>query len=58
MRRIATHKSRNKEGETFTVITIYEENMKKEQIKKLTPYSKTHGILVEREGTYEFVGNR
>lgn len=56
MRRIATHKSRNKEGETFTVITIYEENMKKEQIKKLTPYSKTHGILVERGGSYDFVG--
>jgi hypothetical protein len=55
MRRIATHKKRTLDGDILTIVTIYEENVNKETVKKLSPFSKTHQYMVKREDIYEFV---
>lgn len=53
-RRVVTHHGISKDNEPLTVITIYETKLNKEQIKKLTPYSKTHQVLIKSGDSYDY----
>lgn len=46
IRRYTTHIAKNVEREPLLVITIYEQGMKKEQVKKVNKYTKKHGKVV------------
>jgi len=54
-RRVVEHEGRTMDRERLTIITIYEETLNKEEVRKLTPFSKKHGCLINYNGRYEFV---
>ncbi|SPU10995.1 Uncharacterised protein [Niallia circulans] len=53
-RRVVTHHGISRDNEPLTVITIYEPKVNKEQIKKLSPYCKTHQVLIKTGKSYDF----
>ncbi|WLR44524.1 hypothetical protein LC087_19345 (plasmid) [Bacillus carboniphilus] len=53
-RRLASHKQKGPDNEILSVLTIYEEGLSKQDIKKMTPYSKKHGVLIKSGKVYEF----
>ena len=55
MRRITTHHKRNFDNEELAIITVYEEQYKKQSINKENPYCKSHEILVKYGNRYEFL---
>ncbi|MDP4105293.1 MAG: hypothetical protein Q8935_10080 [Bacillota bacterium] len=46
IRRVSQHLARTNDNELLTVVTIFEEGCKKEQVKKSNEYCKTHEVLV------------
>lgn len=53
-RRVVEHEGFSVDQESLTVITIYESGRKKEEIKRLSPYSKRHTVLIKRGHYFEF----
>jgi hypothetical protein len=53
-RRIVEHEARNFDGEVLQVVCVYEPGMKKEDIKKIDPFSKKHQVLYFKGDSYEF----
>ncbi|MFX3616245.1 MAG: hypothetical protein ACE3JK_01775 [Sporolactobacillus sp.] len=45
---------RTPENEYFKVITIFEEGINKQDVRRLSPYSKRHGVLVYSRGEWEW----
>lgn len=58
MRRLTTHQRMDREEGLLQVVTIWEEAVKKEEVKKLIPYSKMHDVLVKSENLYEYKRKR
>ncbi|WP_248137270.1 hypothetical protein [Bacillus infantis] len=54
MRRLTTHQRFDREEGLLQVVTIWEEAVKKEEVKKLIPYSKMHDVLVKDRDSYSF----
>ncbi|WHY76089.1 hypothetical protein QNH20_18425 [Neobacillus sp. WH10] len=55
MRRVTEHQKHTLDGEELSILTCYEEGIKKEQIKKENPFSKKHEILKFDGQRYEFL---
>lgn len=53
-RRVVEHEGRTMDREHLTIITIFEETLSKEEVRKLTPFSKKHECLIKYGGRYEF----
>lgn len=54
-RRVTVHKSRTKENELLTVVTVYEPGINKERIKQMNRYSKRHHVLVPYRNNYKWL---
>lgn len=56
IRRVTEHKVKTVDNEFLQVVTIWEQGMTKEKIKKELPYSKKHHVLVydNFKQTYDF----
>jgi len=57
-RRVVEHEGRTMDSEHLVVITIFEESLNKQDVRKLTPFSKKHEVLIKRSGRYEFARER
>lgn len=53
-RQVVEHTSVSRVHGKLTVITIYENGISKEQIKRMNQYTKKHDVLIHRNGLYEF----
>ncbi|MFT8362931.1 MAG: hypothetical protein ABF608_07080 [Sporolactobacillus sp.] len=53
-RRVVEHLSRTTEGQLLKVITIFEDGINKQEARRMVPYSKHHGVLLERREGYEW----
>ena len=53
-RRVVYHKGRTKDNEDLVIITIFEEGLRKEDVKRLSRYSKRHDVLVPNGNFYDF----
>ncbi len=49
------HHKRNFDNEELAIITVYEEQYKKQSINKENPYCKSHEILIKYGNRYEFL---
>ncbi|MGD6898624.1 hypothetical protein [Bacillus infantis] len=58
MRRLTTHQRMDREEGLLQVVTIWEETVKKEDVKKLIPYSKMHGVLVKDRDSFTYKSKR
>jgi hypothetical protein len=58
VRRLTTHQRIDREEGLLQVVTIWEETVKKEEVKKLIPYSKIHDVLVKDQKSYTFKAKR
>jgi len=58
MRRVAEHQKHTLDGEELSILTCYEEGVRKEDIKKENPFCKKHEILINCGTFYEFIGER
>jgi hypothetical protein len=54
-RRVVEHKGYSIDREKLVILTCFEEGISKEEIKQLSPYSKTHKVLINRNGFYEYL---
>ena len=54
VRRVVTHKGKTLDGEELQILTIFEESITKEQLKKMNGFSKNHYVLVNKGGFYRF----
>lgn len=55
-RRVVETVAASLERELLQVITIYEEGISKQDIRKENPYSKKHAVMYQSAGAYEFKG--
>ena len=53
-RRVTTHSGMTLDNEVLTVVTVWEENIGKQEIRKQLPYSKTYELLVKNGNQFEF----
>ena len=53
-RRVLEQGYHTNDKDRLVIITIYEDGINKETIKKMNRYSKRHRVLVQCEGRYEF----
>jgi hypothetical protein len=53
-RRVVEHRALSKDREELIVVTVYEEGMNKERIRKESAFSKKHAVLVKRDGKYDW----
>ncbi|KYC72308.1 hypothetical protein B4099_3670 [Heyndrickxia coagulans] len=53
-RRVVEHRALSKDREELVVITVYEEGLNKERIRKDSIFSKKHAVLVKRDGKYDW----
>lgn len=58
MRRVASHRKMNLDGEELQILVCYEEGINKEQVKKENPYSKQHQILIKKGPFYSYLDKR
>ncbi|MBN6887003.1 heme-degrading monooxygenase HmoA [Cytobacillus horneckiae] len=58
MRRLTTHHRRDREEGLMVVVTIWEEEVSKEQVKKASPFSKKHDVLIKDGDLYDFKRKR
>lgn len=52
-RRVVEHLRRS-DGQLLKVITIFEDGINKEKARRMVPYNKRHGVLLERREGYEW----
>ena len=57
-RRVTEHSGKTYDGEMLQIVTVWEESMNKEKVRKLTPFSKKHKVLIKCSGRYEFARER
>lgn len=55
-RRVVETKAVSLDRELLQIIVVFEEGVKKQDIRKENPYSKRHGVLYKSYGAYEFKG--
>ncbi|MEK4030828.1 hypothetical protein MKZ02_20120 [Pseudobacillus sp. FSL P4-0506] len=53
-RRVVETKAATLDNEQLRIITIFEQGINKEAIKKMSGYSKTHDVLIQRGNVWEF----
>lgn len=54
-RRVVYHQGRSLEDEKLIIITVFESELNKSDVKKLMPYSKKHDVLVKTAGnSYDY----
>ncbi len=53
-RRVVQTKAITLDREKLVVVTVYEEEVNKEQVKALEILSKAHDVLIKRAERYEF----
>lgn len=53
-RRVTTHKKRTNESDYLTIVTVFEEKLGKQEIKRLNPYTKTQEILVFNKHSHAY----
>jgi len=53
-RRVVEHRALSKDREELMVITVFEEGLNKEQVRKESIFSKRHAVLVKRDGKYDW----
>ncbi|MEH7355093.1 hypothetical protein V7150_16165 [Neobacillus drentensis] len=58
MRRVAEHQKHTLDGEELSILTCYEEGVRKEDIKKENPFTKSHGILIFKGNSYDYLTER
>lgn len=53
---VTTHRKRTKDNEYLTIVTCFEEEVSKQEVKKMNPYSKTYQTLIFNKHTraYEY----
>jgi hypothetical protein len=54
LRRVVEHQYRTSESDLLQVVTVFEEGLSKEDIKKENRYSKHHQVLVRDKDFYYF----
>lgn len=57
-RRVTTHHRKTKDNEELTIITIYEPEINKKDVRKLSPYCKKHDVLIYNGQSYEFLNKK
>jgi hypothetical protein len=58
VRRVVEHQYRTNESDFLQVVTVFEEGLSKEDIKKENIYSKNHQVLIKRNDIYDFKDKR
>ncbi|GLY11381.1 hypothetical protein [Pseudobacillus badius] len=53
-RRVVETKAATLDNEQLTIITVFEKGVNKEQIKKMSGFSKTHDVLIQRGNVWEY----
>lgn len=53
-RRVVVTKAVSLDREVLQVLTVYEEGLGKQEVRKENPYSKKHGVLYPRGKSYEY----
>lgn len=53
-RRVVVTKAVSLDCEVLQVLTVYEEGLGKQEVRKENPYSKQHGVLYPRGKRYEY----
>jgi hypothetical protein len=54
-RRVTTHNGRTLDDEELTIVTVWEENTGKQEIRKQLPYCKTYDLLVKHDNKFDFL---
>ena len=57
MRRVIEHKGKSSEGEMLQIVTVFEEGLSKQEVKKLSNYTKVHDVLIKRNNLYTWKKN-
>ena len=53
-RRVVETKAATLDNEKLTIITIFEQGINKETIKKMSGYSKVHDVLIQQGNVWEY----
>ncbi|MEM5012090.1 hypothetical protein WKH57_15320 [Niallia taxi] len=53
-RRVVYHQGRTRENDELIIITVFESDLNKSDVKKLMPYSKKHDVLVKSGNFYDY----
>lgn len=53
-RRVVFHQGRTRENDELIIITVFESDLNKSDVKKLMPYSKKHDVLVKNGNSYDY----
>ncbi|WP_200886096.1 hypothetical protein [Heyndrickxia ginsengihumi] len=53
-RRVIEHKAFSHDREELLVVTVFEEGVSKQEVRKENPYTKRHGVLVRFGDKYDW----
>ncbi|MGG3677510.1 hypothetical protein ABEU95_12535 [Heyndrickxia faecalis] len=53
-RRVVEHLAKSRDHEELLVVTVFEEGLNKERIRKESIFSKKHAVLVKRGEKYDW----